>query len=82
MDDPRTSATLRVLLIAAAFVIVVAGMQAAKDILVPFLLSIFVAVIAAPPLFWLTGKGVPKAAAMLLVISGVVATLISIAVIF
>jgi AI-2 transport protein TqsA len=80
MDDQRTTAALRLMLIAAAFVIVVAGMQAAKDVLVPFLLSIFVAVIAAPPLFWLTGKGMPKAAAMLLVISGIITTVIAIAV--
>ncbi len=79
MDNLRSSFALRVLLISAAFIIVIAGMQAAKAMLVPFLLSVFVAVIAAPPLFWLTGKGLPKPIAMLLVIVGVVVAAIIIA---
>ena len=72
MSELHTSTALRILLTTAAFVVVVAGMQAAQAILVPFLLSIFVAVIAAPALFWLTSKRVPKPIAMLLVISAVV----------
>ena len=72
MGETHTSTALRILLTTAAFVVVVAGMQAAQAILVPFLLSIFVAVIAAPALFWLTKKHVPKPIAMLLVISAVV----------
>ena len=43
----------RFLMTAAAFVVVVAGMRAAGSILVPFLLSMFIAVIFAPPLFWM-----------------------------
>jgi len=43
----------RVLLIIAAFIVVVAGMQAAKAIIVPLLLAAFISVICSPPLFWL-----------------------------
>ena len=75
----RLPITLRLLATTAAFIIVVAGMQAAQAILVPFLLSVFVAIIAAPPLFWLTDKGVPKAIAMLVVISGVLVAAIVVA---
>ena len=64
---------------AAAFVVVVAGMRAAEAILVPFLIAVFIAVVCMPSLFWLQKKGVSKAVAMLIVISGIaiVATLIS-----
>lgn len=61
------------LLTLAAFVVVVAGMKAASQILVPFLLAIFIAVIGAPPMFWLIGRGVPRAIALALVIFAIVA---------
>jgi predicted PurR-regulated permease PerM len=58
---------------AAAFVIVVAGMKAATPIVVPFLLSVFIAVISAPPLFWLERRGLPRPLALLTVIAAIVA---------
>ena len=61
----------RLLFGAAAIVIIVAGMRAASPILVPFLLSLFIAIICAPPLFWLQRKGVPTVFAVLLVIVGI-----------
>lgn len=57
----------RFLITAAAFVIVVAGMKAAVDIIVPFLLSVFLAVISTPALFWLRSRGVSTGVAILLV---------------
>ncbi len=51
-------------LLLASFVILVAGMKAASPILVPFLLAVFIAVICAPPLFWMRSKGVPKILAL------------------
>ena len=54
----------RFLVTAAAFVVVVAGMRAASDILVPFLLAVFLAIICAPLLFWLKRKGVPNGLAV------------------
>ncbi len=71
-EGVKTSPGGRFLFTAAAFVVVVAGMRASGAILIPFLLSVFLAVISAPPLFWLQRKGVPKALAMLLVIAGVI----------
>jgi predicted PurR-regulated permease PerM len=52
----------------AAFVIVAGGMRIAAPIVVPFLLAMFIAIIASPPLFFLQRRGVPKGLAMLLVI--------------
>lgn len=60
--------TSQVLLILASFVIIVAGMKAAESIIVPFLLSIFISIIASPPFFWLQNKGVPKATSLIIVI--------------
>lgn len=68
----RTEPVGRFLLTMAAFVVVVAGMRAAESILVPFLVAVFLAVIGAPPLFWLKRKGVPGPLAVVLVILGLV----------
>lgn len=64
--------TLRFFVISAAFIILVAGMRSAADMLVPFLLAIFIAVIATPPLHWLQNKGLPRWLAMLAVITAIV----------
>ena len=48
-------------------------MRAAEAIVVPFLLSIFIAIISAPPLFWLERKGLPRWLAMLVVIGVIIA---------
>ena len=61
----------QILVTTAAFVIIVAGMRAAEKILVPFLLSAFLAIICAPPLFWLRRRHVPTAIALLIVIAGI-----------
>jgi predicted PurR-regulated permease PerM len=61
----------QILLTIAAFVIVVAGMRAAVDILVPFLLAAFIAIISAAPLFWLQRKGLPAWLALLIIISSI-----------
>ena len=60
-----------ILLTIAAFVVVIAGMSAAKVILVPFLLAGFIAIISAPPLFWLQRRGLPTWISLLIVILGV-----------
>ena len=62
------SQALRIMLAIACFVVLVAGMQAAAAILVPFLLSVFIAIICTPPLFWLQYRGVPKLLAIALII--------------
>lgn len=67
-----SSPIARFLFVMACFIIVVAGMRAAESLLVPFLLSLFIAVICTPPLVWLRKKGLPNGLAMLTVISGIV----------
>src|SRR3972149_7736512 len=67
-NNVKRKAKTPALLILASFVIVVAGMKAASSILVPFFLAVFIAVICAPPLFWLQRKGVPKVLALALIL--------------
>ena len=55
------------LIAAACFVVIVAGMQAATTLLIPFLLSAFVAIICLPPLNWLTGHRIPTVAAVMII---------------
>lgn len=71
MSAPLSPVT-RFLVFFAAFVIVVAGMRAAETLLVPFLLSLFIAVIVTPLLMWLNRQGLPNWLAILLVISLIV----------
>ena len=56
----------------AAFVVIVAGMKASAAIMVPFLLSAFIAIIASPLMFWLKRKGVSDSLALGLMIVGLV----------
>jgi len=58
----------RLLLTLAAFVVVIAGMRASQDILIPFLLSLFIAIIVTPLLNWQRSKGIPTWAAILIII--------------
>ena len=53
----------------AALVIVLAGMRAAAEIVVPFLLILFIAILCAPPVEWLTGKGLGRGTAITVVLA-------------
>jgi AI-2 transport protein TqsA len=64
--------TSQVILTVAACVVIIAGMKAATVILVPFLLSAFIAIIGAPPMFWLQRKGVPDGLSVFLVVAATV----------
>ncbi len=65
---PGGSRAQRILFALAAFVVVIAGMRAAQEILVPFLLSVFIAVLASPLVSYLREKGLPSWLAILLVV--------------
>lgn len=59
----------RFLLVAGAFVIVVAGLKAASNLITPFLLAVFIAVLVEPPLQYLRRHGLPGWTAMLIVVA-------------
>ena len=60
------------LLTAAAFVVVVAGVKMAETLLVPFFLSVFIALIFSPLLSWLKVKKVPGGLSICLITGCVV----------
>jgi predicted PurR-regulated permease PerM len=62
----------RVWISLAAFVVVIAGIKAASSIVVPFLLSIFIATVSAPAMFWLEKLKLPRILAFLIVLCFVV----------
>ena len=66
------------LYMAAAFVIVVAGLRAAEPILNPLLLAVFLSVITAPAYFGLIKRKIADWLALLIVISVLSATLIGV----
>ena len=70
-----------VLLAAAAFVVVVAGLKAAQALVNPFLLAVFIAVISTPFIFWLESRGLARGLALLVVILVVVGVLLGLSVI-
>ncbi len=59
----------------AAFVICVAGLKAAETLIVPFLLAVFIATVAATPVFWLENRRVPNALAIFLVVAALLIAL-------
>ena len=67
-DLMNSNKTLQVLLILASFTVIVAGMRAAESIIVPFLLAVFISIVASPPFSYLQKKGLPKTISLLIVI--------------
>ncbi|MEM7479582.1 MAG: AI-2E family transporter [Acidobacteriota bacterium] len=81
MNDPLApSRALRVLLIAASLAILAVALQWAQALLVPFLLSIFLAVIAASPVAWLRQRGAPNWLAVVTVVFTIMAAVVGLAV--
>ena len=70
-----------VLLAAAAFVVVVAGLRAASALVNPFLLAVFIAVISTPLIFWLEARRIPRGVALFAVILAVVGVLFGLSVV-
>ena len=76
----RSDAGLRALMMGAAFVVIIAGLRAAAPVLMPVLISIFVAVLSLAPISYLQKRGIPDWLAGLLVFSAVVITLMTLSV--
>ncbi len=81
-DTEQRRTGTNVLLTAAAFVIVVAGLKVAAPILIRFALAGFIVIVTRPLVAWLQRKRVPTSVAILLVVLllfGVVAMFVSVA---
>lgn len=64
IESRQTGAAISI----AAVVVVIYGMQAAKVLLVPFLLAVFLAMISVRPMLWLQKRRVPAFVAVLLIV--------------
>jgi predicted PurR-regulated permease PerM len=75
-ETPASPVASRFLLTTACLVIVIAGLREAADALVvPFILSVFLAMLGVPPLGWLRRRGLPAPIAILVVVLGIVAVI-------
>lgn len=62
------SPVVKMLFVFASLIIIMAGIKAATTIVVPFFLSIFIAIACGPIIKWSSAKGVPRWASIVLVI--------------
>ena len=67
IETDNSSNGVRFWIIASSLVIIIAGMKAAAAIVVPFLLSLFIAGICAPPFFWLKKKNLNDALSLIII---------------
>jgi AI-2 transport protein TqsA len=65
-----------VLIIVAALVIIIMGINQAQSVLVLLLISVFLAVLGTPPVLWLQRKHVPDVIAVLIVVAGMITVLL------
>jgi AI-2 transport protein TqsA len=72
--EDKPGVGLRVLIMGACLVVVIAGLRVAGPIIVPVLLSAYLAVLASAPIRWLMRHKVPTWAALPLVLTGVVSS--------
>ncbi len=66
---------MRVLVVAASVVVVVAGLRAAAQLVLPFLVAVFLALISVQLMSWLQSKRVPRALAVLCTMLAAVAVM-------
>ncbi|XOV78604.1 MAG: AI-2E family transporter [Aestuariibacter sp.] len=66
--ETRFPTSVKALLVCAALIIILAGVKAASNIVVPFLLSIFIAMSCHPIIKWASRYNIPKLLSVILVI--------------
>jgi AI-2 transport protein TqsA len=64
----KSQSTIKILVIMASIVVILAGIKAATAIVVPFLLSVFIAMACSPIITWANQYRLPRAIAVVLVI--------------
>jgi len=74
-EQSNSQRGIRFLVIAAALVIIIMGINQAQSVLVSFLVAVFFAIIGTPPVLWLDRKRIPSVVAVLLVVSSMITIL-------
>jgi len=77
-DQSNFHGGTRLIIIAAALVIVIYGINQAQSVAALFLVSVFLALIGTPPVLWLEQKRVPSYAAVMIVMAGMITLLLMI----
>ena len=72
---PNDGVGIRFLIAAACLVVIIAGLRAAAELILPFLVAVFLAVVNVPLMNWLIRRKVPKPLAVVLTILIVVAVI-------
>lgn len=73
MTQSRSTRLRDIVVIIAGLIVIFTAVKYASDITVPFLLSLFIAVLAAAPVAWLKNKGLSAPIAIILVLFAIVA---------
>ena len=76
MPDQIQGTAGRTLVMVAAVVVIVAGLKQAGTLLLPFLVAVFLSVLAAPTVLWIERRGVNPALAVLTTMVGVLGLLV------
>jgi predicted PurR-regulated permease PerM len=79
-EQINSSRGMRILIGAAALVIIIAGVSLAQSVVVLILLSFFLALLGTPPVLWLKEKHMPTGFAVLIVMAVMIAILLLISV--
>jgi AI-2 transport protein TqsA len=75
-DQSNSQHGTRLIVMAAALVVIIYGINQAQSVVAMFLLSVFLALIATPPVLWLERKRVPSSIAVMIVMVGMIALLL------
>jgi AI-2 transport protein TqsA len=80
VDRINSSRSMRILVGTAAFVVIIAGVNLAQSVVVPFLVSVFLALLGTPAVLWLKGKRIPSGIAVMMVMAVMIIILLLIVV--
>ncbi len=75
-EQSKSFRGIHILVGAAAFVIIIAGINLAQSVVVLFLVAVFLALLGTPPVLWLKEKRMPSGFAVLIVMAGMIIILI------
>jgi len=75
-EQSHSQRGIRFLVIAAALVIIIWGVNQAQSVLASFLVAVFLAMLGTPPVIWFERKRIPSAVAVLIVVTCMIAILL------
>ena len=75
-EQSNSQRGIRFLIIVAALVIIIAGINQAQSVLVSILVAVFLAMLGTPPVIWFERRRIPTVIAVLIVVTGMIAVLL------